>query len=309
MEYSIFRECVLKEIINILGDGYNISLHESIKNNGISLYSIIIKENGSMVSPSIYLEEYYERYLTDICDIKIIVNEIIEFFRNHKDDIEFDVKCFKNFENIRENVRYKLINTEKNSTFLEKVPHIEFLDLSIIFYCIFKETSAYTQSFTIQNSHLALWNIDKEKLFNIAKENTVRDCGFQIKNMNQIIGEMLYKNFCSENITEDNFEEFLEKDESKTPMYVLTNNQKMFGAVCILYKNILQKFSEVLDNDFYIIPSSVHEVILIPYQSYEDVEIYNEMVQEVNRTSVMEEDRLSDHIYLYKRELNQIVIP
>ena len=309
MEYNIFRECVLMEVTNILGDGYDINLHESIKNNGVSLWNISIKEKRSIVAPSIYLEEYYERYLTDICDIKTIAGEIVEIFKNHKNDIEFDINCFKNFEIIKDNIRCKLINTEKNCSFLEGVPHIEFLDLSIIFYCLFKETSIYTQSCTIQNIHLDLWNIDIEELFNIAKENTVKYCGFQIKSMNQIVGEMLYKDFCDDNITEENFEEFMEKDEAKTPMYVLTNNQKMFGAVCILYKNILKKFSDILENDFFIIPSSIHEVILIPYQSCEDVEKYNEMVQEVNNTSVMEEDRLADHIYLYKSELNQVIIP
>lgn len=309
MEYNIFRECVLMEVTNILGDGYDINLHESIKNNGVSLWNISIKEKRSIVAPSIYLEEYYERYLTDICDIKTIAGEIVEIFKNHKNDIEFDINCFRNFEIIKDNIRCKLINTEKNRSFLEGVPHIEFLDLSIIFYCLFKETSIYTQSCTIQNIHLDLWNIDIEELFNIAKENTVKYCGFQIKSMNQIVGEMLYKDFCDDNITEENFEEFMEKDEAKTPMYVLTNNQKMFGAVCILYKNILKKFSDILENDFFIIPSSIHEVILIPYQSCEDVEKYNEMVQEVNNTSVTEEDRLADHIYLYKSELNQVIIP
>ncbi|MDE6209482.1 MAG: hypothetical protein K2M73_07395 [Lachnospiraceae bacterium] len=309
MEYNIFRECVLMEVTNILGDGYDINLHESIKNNGVSLWNISIKEKRSIVAPSIYLEEYYERYLTDICDIKTIAGEIVEIFKNHKNDIEFDINCFRNFEIIKDNIRCKLINTEKNRSFLEGVPHIEFLDLSIIFYCLFKETSIYTQSCTIQNIHLDLWNIDIEELFNIAKENTVKYCGFQIKSMNQIVGEMLYKDFSDDNITEENFEEFMEKDEAKTPMYVLTNNQKMFGAVCILYKNILKKFSDILENDFFIIPSSIHEVILIPYQSCEDVEKYNEMVQEVNNTSVTEEDRLADHIYLYKSELNQVIIP
>ena len=309
MEHNIFRECVLMEVTNILGDGYDINLHESIKNNGVSLWNISIKEKRSIVAPSIYLEEYYERYLTDICDIKTIAGEIVEIFKNHKNDIEFDINCFRNFEIIKDNIRCKLINTEKNRSFLEGVPHIEFLDLSIIFYCLFKETSIYTQSCTIQNIHLDLWNIDIEELFNIAKENTVKYCGFQIKSMNQIVGEMLYKDFSDDNITEENFEEFMEKDEAKTPMYVLTNNQKMFGAVCILYKNILKKFSDILENDFFIIPSSIHEVILIPYQSCEDVEKYNEMVQEVNNTSVTEEDRLADHIYLYKSELNQVIIP
>ena len=91
------------------------------------------------------------------------------------------------------------------------------------------------------------------------------------------------------------------KDYVPSDMYVLTNESKLNGAACILYENVLYDFAQKLGADLYILPSSVHEVILLPKLSmFEKDELVN-MVKEVNTEGVAADEVLSDHVYEYNR--------
>ena len=91
------------------------------------------------------------------------------------------------------------------------------------------------------------------------------------------------------------------KDYVPSDMNVLTNESKLNGAACILYENVLYDFAQKLGADLYILPSSVHEVILLPKLSmFEKDELVN-MVKEVNTEGVAADEVLSDHVYEYNR--------
>ena len=80
-------------------------------------------------------------------------------------------------------------------------------------------------------------------------------------------------------------------------MYVLTNSSTMFGATKICDKFALRNIASVIGDDFLIIPSSIHEVIVLPYDKTMDPGDIDAMIREVNETQVSEQDRLSDHVY------------
>lgn len=310
MEYSIFRECVCEEVKNILSEDFDVSLSENIKNNGISLWAINIKEHGTNVAPSIYLDDYYEKYKTTICDIKTIANDIIECYSRHKNDIEFDIDEFKDFHKIKNKIRCKLINKEENYGLLGNIPYIPFLDLAIVFYCVFNETSSYTQTCLINNSHLELWDVDLDTLKETGLNNTKKYGCFNFTAMNKIIAELFKQQLFEGEIYEnEDVLKYLNDEASENNMYVLTNRHKMYGAIGMVFNDILEKFANILDNDLYIIPSSIHEVIIIPYTKNTNISEYNQIIEDVNMNNVLEEERLSGHIYLYKRDTNQVSIP
>ena len=93
----------------------------------------------------------------------------------------------------------------------------------------------------------------------------------------------------------------------KMPMYVLTNQQKLYGAACMLYPGVLKAFSEENGQDFYVLPSSVHEVILIPAEPGTNEALLREIVTEINRTQVAKDEVLADSIYYYSRNRDQII--
>ena len=94
----------------------------------------------------------------------------------------------------------------------------------------------------------------------------------------------------------------LEEDVRDVPMYVLSNKTKIHGAACILYENVVKDFADYLNRDIFILPSSVHEVILVPSQGAQKAQNLVEMVREVNETQVEEEEILSDSVYYFSRE-------
>ena len=90
-------------------------------------------------------------------------------------------------------------------------------------------------------------------------------------------------------------------------MYVLTNSSKIQGAACMFYPHVLEMIGEILKEDFYILPSSIHEVILVPSDRIDNPSDLFTMVEDANRTVVALGDILSDSVYYYNREKNQIV--
>ena len=98
----------------------------------------------------------------------------------------------------------------------------------------------------------------------------------------------------------------MENDEDRIPMYVLSNKQKLQGAACMFYPDILKNFAEEKNSDLYILPSSIHEVILLPAVGDLEKEGLLEMVTEINKTQVQECDVLADSVYYYNRKLQQL---
>ena len=97
-------------------------------------------------------------------------------------------------------------------------------------------------------------------------------------------------------------------DDPLYPMFVLTNSEGLFGASCMLYDQLIHSYAERFQSDFYILPSSIHEVILVPAFKNELMDLFSEMVREVNQSQVAAEEILSDHAYYYSREKDTILI-
>ena len=97
-------------------------------------------------------------------------------------------------------------------------------------------------------------------------------------------------------------------DRSAIPMYIMTNRQEVNGASVLLYDDVLQTFALKKKTDFYIMPSSIHEVILIPKSKSPDLKDLNEMINEVNETQVQEEEVLSDHAYYYEKNTHTLMM-
>jgi len=96
--------------------------------------------------------------------------------------------------------------------------------------------------------------------------------------------------------------------ENVCPMYMLSNQNKLNGSVCILYQDLLKDFSERLGCDLYILPSSVHEVLILPAQNDTSCQSLSEMVKEINSSQLSREEILSDHVYYYSRKTCRITM-
>ena len=194
---------------------------------------------------------------------------------------------------MRSRIIFKLINTEKNRELLRDVPYIPFHDLSIVFQCLVSEERFGNASILIHNVHLQLWKVNARELYECALENTPLLQGYELADMNTVLEEMKALGGIDD--------EEIEDMQQEVPMYVLSNKSRINGASCILYKDILKDFAMVVDKDLYVLPSSIHEVILLPSDGTQESEQLKEMVREINQSQVEKEEVLSDSVYYYRR--------
>lgn len=302
MTYETFKHVIVDRLHRDIPDPKTISLQKVYKNNGVQLDGLLIMENGCNISPTIYLNYCYAQYEAGKT-FQDVYQYILELYRENKPKESIDAGFFTDFDHIRERIVYKLIHYEKNLELLADIPFVRFLDLAIVFYCFIPMNGeAGSGSILIHNHHLNYWNINKEELFRLARENTVRMLPPKLMSMHQTILQM------TAGLDPEEYSHLMQdgSDDTLMQMYVLTNEEKLFGAICILYQDLLKSYAEDMNSDFYILPSSVHEVILIPSGERKDDGSLSDIVRSVNEIAVSVEEILSDHIYYYSRKENRI---
>lgn len=232
-----------------------------------------------------------------------MVNDIMVTYGRNKMGKMVNIQDFLDFNTIKDGIVYKLINTEKNTELLENVPHMEFLDLSLIFQCTVTKEKNEKASILVHNAHLKLWDVTLDELYRAACINTPRLYPFEIKSMKLIICDILRE----ESPDTFDYEHCIEELSDSAPIYVLSNKSKIKGACCIVYPNLIQNFANELESNLYIIPSSIHECLLLPAKMFGDIDELKAMIKEINETQVKEEI-LSNSLYFYDRKDDKITM-
>ena len=297
MTYKVFKETLLEELAGYFPPDTHISIHTIPKNNNISLEGLTILEEGYNIAPTIYIQEYYEQ-LQQGAEFLTVLKQILDTYYEYRPTENIDTSMFLDFELIQQQIVFKLIHYERNQNLLKDIPFVPFLDLAIVFYCLVATSTSGTATILIQNSHLRLWNTDITQIYALAKKNTSKLLPPHFEMLSNMLS----------NILPSSQEQIPLLDDLTFPIYILTNNQRFLGASCILYDDLISQLAQKLECDFYIIPSSIHEVLLIPSSIDMSQETFHEMICEVNETQLEPQDILSDHLYFYSREKNVISI-
>ncbi len=311
--YQSFVATIVEMVKAKMGEDYTIQIYKVIKNNSLELDSLILLKEGRSFAPNIYLQPYYEAYLDGI-SMEEIADRLCCVYRDCSPPVpgrDFNYT----FEAVKNNVVYRLINYEKNQKLLEKVPHLKFLDFAITFHCLVHYGQDGIGTIRITNEHISHWKVSLEELEELAAENTINQFPPRIRSMDEVIRRMMddgdgKNGDCKEVLRGTSLDESLEEltlgKEGSRKMYILTNSQGINGATCMLYRDVLKDFSNHLKSDLFILPSSIHEIILVPYACSISKELLRDMVIDVNRNQVAKEEVLSDQVYYYSRERDAI---
>ena len=236
-------------------------------------------------------ENYYYQKYQEGTDFSEICREILENYKTNKPSIPIDIHFFTDFEKIKSRIVYRLINFRQNLELLDDVPYVRFLDLALVFYCLLPAYEEQNASIQIRMSHLDLWKTSLRELIRLSEENTPRLLEWEIQDMASVVEENAHL-----------------PSEDCYPMLILSNKSHLNGAGCILYKDLLKNLSRKLDMDFFILPSSVHEVILLPTKTKDAMGELSAMVKEINAAEIAREDILSDHAYYYSGKKDRIIM-
>ncbi len=306
MSLSFFTTTIMQKMQNQLGERYTVLSSTVKKNNAVELVGIVIREQGCNTSPTIYINDFYEEYKKGV-SVETIVEKLQDIFaRNHLIK-SVDLSGFTDYEQAKKQIAFKVINYEKNWELLKEVPHKVIYNLAIVFYYTVAEKPFNGKAtILIHYSHLENWKISEEELYRNAMINAPVMLPARVENIENVMLNLLESGFGKEQEEILCHLEETTESEGKIPMYVLSNKKKLLGAACMFYPGVLKNFANKKQMNFYILPSSVHEVILLPETSISDEEYLLEMVTEINRTQVEETEVLADAVYFYDRTCDKM---
>lgn len=293
---------------NVQEDKYDAELHKVIKNNGIVLDGITLRKKGQCISPNIYLNSYFDSYQMGK-PMAVIMEEIILRYQKLMEENDIEIADVFDFKAVKNDIVLRLVNYERNREMLKCCPHKKFLDLAITFRYIANRDQLGIASSLISNEEFAEWDIDIEDLYQIALFNTMREFPWHMDSLAKVIVDCIRRRMPAE--TAQELEEeltVLERTENGVNMFVLSNDSGINGAVSILYDSVIKNFAKVQECNVFILPSSVHEVMLVPETAETGPEFLEGLVQDANQSAVGLIDLLSDHIYYYDKEKDQIYI-
>ena len=311
MERTItdFAEAVRTETIKKLGGEYQVTVETKNKNNKAVYTGLHISRKGMEAEPLVYLDDYFRQYQNGNMTVSEAVECVVRASRKKGPSVE--IRQFLEYENVKDSIVYRLINTEMNRELLDDLPHMEFLDLSVVFCCLVMEEEDNPAFIWIHNIHMKLWDVTVEELYRAASENTQQLEKPELMNIEEILYDVLPEKGFSLNENDRSMEEKTAGNNdaaSTVPVYVLSSRKRLQGAACMLDPDLLRKIADRMDSSYYIIPSSIHELLLIPAAGFADRDELKAMICEINDTHVAPEERLSYSLYGYDRKENKVEI-
>lgn len=265
---------VKREIERRIGDNAKVFIEVETKNNGVETIGVAIRKGSQKVVPVIWIDEQLEDVKNSFAGIGDVAEYVItasesDAVHNFPDTEKLLDKSF-----VLANIEYRLVNYDKNaqSFFEEKIPHKKVLDLAVTYRIALGENF----SALVNEQIMRAAGIEFEELDKAAMKNTATK-GFVLENVAELL----------------DFPDHI-------PMYTLTNKSYMFGAVALLYTDQYKALANLFDADLYVIPSSVHEVLILP--AIENPASIKQLIRNVNGSKVSEEDFLSNELYVYRKE-------
>lgn len=268
------------------------------KANDVSLNAVSIKKDKeSKLGVNLYIDEYYKRNMS----VEDAAKDMIRLYKENIDnqtagEINSLIDTLQDFEKTKDKIIIRVFNKERNKNFVNDHPYLIFGDLVIVFYVeVTPEAVAM-----VTNSMLSTFGVSLQDLINVSFENTRRLYPVVINNMFNTLLNMTgvsEEELANHGVTEED-----------NKMYVVSNKNDYYGASYLADKESLNTIYKHVKSNFFIIPSSIHELIIVPINemAFEDnenkkdsIENLNYMIREVNQTTLQDSEILSDHVYFY----------
>ena len=293
MNKETFANEVLELLKKELGCGYQVDVKTVVKNNNLVLTGLIIRKCNNAMGVTLYLDEYYRDYKHGR-PMENVVEHIVYSYSQATVKEDFNLQFLESKDEFLKRVAYRIINRDMNTDFLSQCPHTNVAgDLEKMYFVHVNCDKEGFGSVSITHSLMERFDVSMEELEYHAGVNTPQFFPVEFCSMADVL-----KGFFGE----------CEELTSGLGMWILSNNTKTYGASTLLYEGLLKQISGTLNSDLYIIPSSVHELIILRATEDCDKLELGMMIREVNQTEVRQEERLSDTLYFFNMTTNQLSV-
>lgn len=289
MRYAEFKDYVQQHILELLPEEYKTSevrVNAVTKNNGLVLDGLTVTKPNSNISPTIYLNSFYQ----DMEDGKYTLEECMEKIAQvqvENESPQIDTSKFRNYDDMKDKLFIRVVNKDYNSKLLETVPHTCIDNLAITYSLLATDGIDGIGTARISYDLMNAWGITENELHETAMKNTPNLFPATFKSMKEVLLDMGMP------------EELM--PDSEPQMYVLSNDKGINGASALFYPGMMEEIANKLGSSYVVLPSSIHETIVLPVDDSMSKDRLIEMVKEVNETQVAPEEVLADTAYFYDR--------
>ena len=290
---SRVKEELMEMIPEEVREGLEIQDTMVLKSNDQKHHGLTFKREESDAAPTIYLDDAYARF-TNGEELHSLTAELKDAYLQtlsmpEPQKIDFD------YDKIKDKLTVRLLEIKRNRDFLATTPYMT-VGHGLAMVCDIKMQDGDDGSWraTVTQSMLEGQNYDKRELFMAAMDNA------------QLIDPPILVDIGQALFTHEG-ENLLQRNEPLPPedvsnMYVLSNTGGMLGSAVLFYPDTQEHVAEILGEGYCVLPSSQHEVLIIPDSAGIDRGELAEMVKQANQSVVEPKDVLTDTVFHYDRD-------
>ena len=294
MDYENFKEQLIEDLKERLfgnGDEINISVNE-VKKLNESYEAITATPEGSNIGVNIGIDKFYDAYEngTSFDELVDRAEDVIMKGLNERPD--FNLDSLSDYSQMKEKLAMEVVSAENNKEMLETVPHQNLEDMAVVYRFVLNSDDEGRASILVTNQLIENMGVTPEQLHADALENAPKIKPVEIKGMSEVMAEMM-------GVEQAEMMGIFPVAPEDEKIYVATVPDKVHGAGVLAYQNFMDQAAERAGGDFYILPSSLHEVLIVPDNGEMGLKDLEAMVKEVNATQVAPADKLTDSVYHY----------
>ena len=300
LSYEWFKQKVKDSILDYLPESsnYQVDIITTTKNNNLVLDGLTIKDPNRNIFPTIYLNSFYNINYREGQSLEECLSEIARTYIEHSQIQDLDVRSLLRWDAVKDRIVCKLVCGENNEAYLQDKVYKNIGHLAIIYAIDMGEFQGNNGTIIFDNKLFESYAVSQDELHETALRNSEKLLPCVLTDIFSTMEVLMGQS--SEAINYFSEENLKEQLPDNCDLFVLTNAQKLHGAAVLLYPNVLEAIGNKLGGDFFVLPSSIHEVLIYPKNgSALDLESLETMVAEVNATQVDCDEILSSRVLEY----------
>ncbi len=297
-EFSYYVEEHIREFLpEEIRESVVVSVHPKRKANDVQQYGLMMRMGTEKVSPNFHLEDAWKEYESGMEMQEVLGNLVQEYMKYRDIQKHIHVDESMEYEAVKDRVVYQVLNKEANRNNLRERIYTDIGQGFVKVYAIHQKLNGFGTEGSIAITHdvVKRFEYDAEEIREDAEENTPRIYPAVFAPVGQILDDAGQGESASNNTAE-------------MELHVLTNTAVHWGAGALFYPGMQEKIAEQFGRNYYVLPSSVHEVMIAPEKPGIRDGKLEQIVRRINREKVSREDFLSNKVLFYDREKGQLNI-